>query len=227
MRLFAIVVVPALALALVAVPSLAADQTVQAGAGGYAAFSPSSVTISEGETVTWTNSGGTHNVHFDDGFQDPPAPSSANWTVKRMFATAGSYRSQCDFHGAGMSGRVIVQQPGGNPPPPTDTTAPDIDSLKVAPATFCNKASDRCPKRGARLRFTIDEVADIAGKIIRRKDGKQMSTLKIDAKSGPNDLKFTGKGLKNGKYLLELTAEDAAGNTSPVNRTGFKVAAKR
>lgn len=227
MRRPAIALVLAAATALAATPARAADQSVQAGAGGYAAYSPSSVTILEGESVTWTNYSGTHNVHFDDGFQEPMAPSSSNWTVKRTFALAGDYRYHCDFHGAGMSGRVIVQPPGGGPPPPGDMTAPDIDSLRIVPATFCNKASDRCPKRGARLRFTIDEAADVAGRIVRRKDSKQVGTLKIDAKPGSNSLKFTGKGLKNGKYLLELTAEDAAGNASPVNRTGFKIAASR
>jgi plastocyanin len=214
----------ALGLALTTAPSLAADQEVHAGAGGYTAFSPSTVTILQGETVTWKNDGGTHNVHFDDNsFQDPPAPSSASWTVQRSFQTAGTYKYRCDNHGIYMTGTVVVQAPGGG----GDTTAPDIDSLRVTPATFCNKASDKCPKRGARLRFTIDEDAEVTGSIIRRKDGVKVGSLKVDAKSGANDFKFTGKGLKLGKYRLDLVAEDASSNKSPVNKTGFKIATKR
>src|SRR5918912_1371511 len=220
MRRLAASIPAVLALALATAPSLAADESVQATTSNT--FSPASVTIAPGESVTWTNVGGNpHNVHFDDGFTDPPTPSSSNWTTKRTFDAPGDYRYHCDFHGTAMSGRVVVMDP--NAPPP-DTTAPDIDSLRVNPSTFCNKASDMCPKRGARLRFSIDEAAAVAGTIIRRKDGKRVGTLKLDAKVGSNDVKFTGRGLKNGKYLLQLVATDAAANKSAVNKPGFKIA---
>ena len=226
MRRLAVSIPVALGLMLAAAPSLAADQSVQASG---LSFTPTSVTIGVGESVTWTNpGGGTHNVHFEDGQFDVPASPSPSWPaeVKRTFGAAGTYRYFCEQHGgaggSGMSGTVVVKEGGAG-----DTTAPDIDSLRVTPATFCNKASDKCPKRGARLRFTIDEDAEVTGSIIRRKDGVKVGSLKVDAKSGPNDFKFTGKGLKLGKYRLDLVAEDAASNKSPVNKTGFKIATQR
>ena len=216
-----------LALSVVSAPSLAADYAVRATSSST--FSPQTVTVNVGDTVTWRNDGGFHNVHFEDGsFEQPADPSFAPWTVSRDFKTPGTFKYFCEQHqNTGMVGTVVVQESGAPPPPPSDTTGPDIDSLRIAPATFCNKKTDACPKRGARLRFTIDEAADVSGKIIRRSDKRQVGTLSIDAKVGSNSFAFSGKGLKLGKYLLELTARDATGNTSPVNRTGFKVATKR
>jgi plastocyanin len=84
-------------------------------------FSPADVTVSQGETVTWTNGGGEHNVKFEDGtFEQPAAPSTTAWTVSRTFGQTGSFRYYCEEHGLpgfGMAGTVTVVSPGGTPPP--------------------------------------------------------------------------------------------------------------
>ena len=95
--------------------ALAADQTVTATSGNQ--FSPSSVVINQGDTVTWNNGGGLHNVHFDDNSYDMPAtPSAAAWSVSRTFSTLGTFRYYCEAHGGpngvGMSGVVSVNGPG-------------------------------------------------------------------------------------------------------------------
>jgi plastocyanin len=94
---------------------LAANQTVTAQP--TLTFSPSSVVINQGDTVTWNNGGGLHNVHFDDGTFDMPAtPSSAAWSVSNTFNSPGMFRYYCEVHGgpngAGMSGVVWVNGPG-------------------------------------------------------------------------------------------------------------------
>ena len=99
------------------VPGLGANQAVTAG-GTSNSFRPGTVTVAAGESVTWTNAGGSHNVKFDDGaFEQPAAPSSSAWTVSRTFTTAGTYRYYCELHGgaggAGMSGTVVVTSPAG------------------------------------------------------------------------------------------------------------------
>ena len=229
MRAIRVVLPLALVAALAASPSLAADQTVRATPSNT--FSPSTVTVNVGDTVTFTNDGGFHNVKFEDGaFEEPSEPSFSSWTVKRTFTAPGQFRYFCEQHGSagggGMAGTVVVQ--GGDGPPPTDTTAPDIDSARESPATFCTKKTSKCPKTGARLRFTIDEDADVAGVIVRRSDGKQVGkTLAFDARAGKNSFKFSGKGLARGKYRIELTATDAAGNVAPTVRVSFKIASKR
>jgi plastocyanin len=105
---------------LLAVPAVAADQSVTTTAGSQ--FSPDDVTIDMGDTVTWNNgSRGFHNVVFNDGsFTDPPAPSTDPWNVDRTFETPGIFRYHCGFHGAAMRGVVRVRDATGNVPEPVE-----------------------------------------------------------------------------------------------------------
>jgi plastocyanin len=108
------ILVALLALALPA-PSLAANATVTAT--GASIFTPRGVTVDPGDTVTWNNAGGFHNVHFDDeSFVQPQFPTGTAWSVSRTFTNPGTYRYYCQLHGApngvGMSGTVIVRSPG-------------------------------------------------------------------------------------------------------------------
>ena len=62
-------------------------------------FSPATVTVAQGDSVTWANAGGLHNVFFDDGsFAQPPTPSFAGWTVSRTFDAVGSFTYYCEAH---------------------------------------------------------------------------------------------------------------------------------
>lgn len=76
-------------------------------------FSPSSVTIAAGATVTWQFSGATHNVTF--GSQKPEGgdipDTSPGASVARTFGVAGTYAYLCTRHN-GMSGQVVVQATG-------------------------------------------------------------------------------------------------------------------
>lgn len=75
------------------------------------AFSPSSITVSVGATVTWANndtldhtvsSTGASPVSFDSGIVPP------GYTYTRTFDTAGTYTYKCNLH-PDMTGTVIVQ----------------------------------------------------------------------------------------------------------------------
>jgi plastocyanin len=79
-------------------------------------FSPSSVTIRSGGTVTWTwGSQGQHNVIGDDAKTPPRSgnTTAAPNTYSFTFSTPGTYRYYCEAHGqkngVGMSGTVTVQ----------------------------------------------------------------------------------------------------------------------
>jgi plastocyanin len=91
-------------------------------------FTPATVTITAGGTVTWEFSGSTHNVTFT-GARPPagniPDQSPGN-TVSRTFPTAGNYLYECTRH-SGMTGEVIVTGGGSEPPV--------LTSLAVTPAT--------------------------------------------------------------------------------------------
>jgi Copper binding proteins, plastocyanin/azurin family len=83
-------------------------------------FVQSDVTVTVGEKVTWTNTGGTHNVVFDDGMFTQPAtammPSGWPPIVSRTFSQAGDYTYYCQLHRSiGMTGTVHVVAAGAPP----------------------------------------------------------------------------------------------------------------
>ena len=78
-------------------------------------FSPANITINQGDTVTWTNGGGFHNVNGTlstypnnpEGFGNNV--SSSSWSLQHIFNISGTYNYQCDPHTAmGMVGTVVV-----------------------------------------------------------------------------------------------------------------------
>jgi len=95
-------------------------------------FSPQSVTIGVGGSVTWRFGGSTHNVTFGalkptGGNISDTSPGNA---VSRTFTTAGTYDYQCTRHN-GMTGRVVVQATDPGPGAGTGTLA----SVSATPAS--------------------------------------------------------------------------------------------
>ena len=91
-------------------PALGANATVNLSG---TSFTAANVTVFQGETVTWNNTGGLHNVHFDDNsYVMPSPPQNAPWTRSRTFNAPGTFRYYCEVHGGpggvGMSGTVTV-----------------------------------------------------------------------------------------------------------------------
>jgi plastocyanin len=109
---------PVILAALLAVPARAANFDVAAG-GTDLVFTPATLNIQVGDTVTWHNAGGFHSVVADDNsFSDGP-PSSDPWMFVHTFTTAGTVGYHCAEHGApgvGMFGTIHVAATG---PPPT------------------------------------------------------------------------------------------------------------
>lgn len=91
-----------------------ATKTVNATAS--LAFDPASLAVTAGDTVTFAFGNVEHNVFFD-AQNDAPADISgrnAQVSVRRVFATVGTYRYTCHIHPS-MSGTVVVRAPGGTP----------------------------------------------------------------------------------------------------------------
>jgi plastocyanin len=93
-------------------------------------FSPANLTINAGDTVTFTNAGGFHNVVTSngsgsfrcaagcDGHGGNGAPSGSSWSATVPFNTAGSFEFHCEIHVSdGMVGAITV-----NAAPPPSTT---------------------------------------------------------------------------------------------------------
>jgi plastocyanin len=165
----------------------AANQTVTALSGPNR-FEPATVTVNQGEMVTWNNGSGTHNVQFNDGSYEMPAnPDSSSWSVSRTFNTPGTFSYICRQHGASMSGTVVVlpapppgppppgppapapippggSPPGGNPPPTVGDPAP----LPLLTVTL--KVSDATPLAGKRVR--------VFGVVRPARDGRKVQIQK-------------------------------------------------
>jgi len=119
-----------LALLLCVLNGAASAAIVNVG-GGPNSFAPQTITISAGDSITFVNKGGFHNVVADDGsFRCARGcdgdgsggsgnASFSNWVATVKFNTPGTIGYFCEIHGMpgqGMFGTIIVQ--GAPPPPP-------------------------------------------------------------------------------------------------------------
>ncbi len=115
-----------LTLALLAALPAAAQHTMNAQPN--LTFSPNQLTINVGDTVTFSNNGGIHNViasgaasfRCATGCDDQGgngAPTGAAWSFTRTFTTAGTVNIICELHGsAGMTATITVVGGGGAQP---------------------------------------------------------------------------------------------------------------
>ena len=80
---------------------------------GMLAFEPSTINISEGDTVKFINNKlAPHNAVFDghEELSHPDLAFAPGESWEETFTTAGTYEFYCEPHrGAGMVGKVIVQ----------------------------------------------------------------------------------------------------------------------
>jgi plastocyanin len=208
--------------------ALAANQTVTAKSAPNE-FVSNDVTVNVNEMVTWTNAGGTHNVHFDDNSFVMPmteSPAGPAWPVSRTFGTVGTFRYYCEPHGGpngvGMSGIVRVVQPsggdppggdpppGGNPPPggtppgddPPGGGGPGPGSLPLL--TVSLKVSDSTPPAGKRVRlFGVVRPARDGRKVQIQKRGRngQFKTI------ATTRLKDAGAAKSAFSLLLRVAAD--------------------
>jgi plastocyanin len=116
-------------------------------------YSPATITVTVGTTVTWTNTGTViHSVTADGGAFDssPSCPTgpciNPGSAFSHVFATAGTFTYHCRVH-SNMHGTVIVQAAAA----PTTTTQPG------SPATdrgLAGTATTAAAASGPQLAFT-------------------------------------------------------------------------
>lgn len=134
---------PALAALLAAAIILAAAASAQrphsAGAASAAvsiadfAFSPGTVTVGVGDTVTWTNNdaGIPHTVSSDSGSELASGQLAGGASYQKTFSAAGTFAYHCDIHPS-MTGQVVVT---GAAATATSTIAPTNTPTPAATAT--------------------------------------------------------------------------------------------
>ena len=160
-------------------------------------FSPKDLTITAGDTVIWTNSGGTHNV---DGKTSvfPLNPVSfgndvgSGWTYKFVFNTAGTYDYQCDPHASlGMVGKIVV-----NPKSVTSSQilADGTEKLFLYPNPATQNIELFVPRKYEPV-ISL-KVYSITGELCDQKIFSENSgSLKLDISN-----------YKNGIYMMEINA---------------------
>ncbi len=84
-------------------------------------FSPQNLTIQVGESVTWTNNSGTHNINgTQTTFPNNPESFTSGgpafgWMFTHVFNLPGTYNYHCDPHSSlGMTGTITVVAPPAN-----------------------------------------------------------------------------------------------------------------
>jgi len=68
-------------------------------------FTPKTITVKAGATVTWVNKEGTHTVSADDDSWSSPT-LKAGETFSHKFDSPGTYRYHCSFHGSAGGGNM-------------------------------------------------------------------------------------------------------------------------
>ena len=112
-RILTLVGLCAVAAMIVMPEARAGDATVRRTSDNE--FTPSSVTVAVGDSVTFQWQGGFHNVVFDDGPNsgDPVSQDGKTWS--RTFDAAGSFHFVCEVHESiGMEGTITVQGDPGD-----------------------------------------------------------------------------------------------------------------
>ena len=221
--------------AIAAVPAQAQDP-VTVEAGNYS-FTPASVTVAIGQTVRFTNAGGTHNVHFNGeaSLFAPALPSGAAWLAgpSKTFLTAGEYRFVCDPHqDLGMQGTVVVQASAVEPvpsPPTPGAPAPGapapaaIRRLELARERVCTQPGPTCRRPGVVLRVDLTARGKLTGRLERKPLGRRLAYRPFGRvalgtlPAGLRSVRFTrtasGRRLTAGRYRLQVALDGRAART--------------
>ena len=93
-------------------PAFAATHVIAVGPNGSLTFSPSTITIPSGDTITFQSTASlAHNAVSDDGTTfNSGALAVGPWTYVTPPLATGSYPFHCEAHvGFGMVGTITVQ----------------------------------------------------------------------------------------------------------------------
>ena len=216
-----------------AAPAAAAQVEVKAVDAGLT-WDRTTVPITAGDTVVWSFAGTAevHNVAAETpnwSYASVPGKPAPNGMF--TFEAPGVYGFVCQVH-SGMQGTVEVSGADGSPPPagsgapppppgqlplPSDMPEPGPLETGGLDATGPSVSGLRLRRSGAgaRISLRVSERARVTVRLVRA--GKVVRTRHA---RGAGRLRLTvgGKGLAAGRYRVEVTARDVAGNASAPRR---------
>jgi plastocyanin len=205
----------AVAVAALAAPSALADsQAVTARIANV--FAPARVAVRPGESVTFTNEGGEHNMIWNDGAPALPGPRAVppdQWPpggAVRRFDRAGRYRYYCELHGDpaadfGMVGYVYVNAAGAVPP--------TLSSLTAA-----------ATRTGVLVGFRASRAGSARATFFRRVGARYVRqwSAAIPARQGANSRRLT-RALAAGSHRVDVVLTDSDRLSSDPRTKTFRV----
>ena len=176
--------------------------TVPVGVGDNF-FSPSTVRINPGDTVSWGWQGSDqHNVVSTSGQSERfRSPLQSSGSYNRAFPNRGRFTYFCEVHPTDMRGAVEV-----GPPPFPDTILPRLRGLRASPSSGA-----------VRLTFRLSERATVTASL----RGATRKRVRRRLRRGRRSI--TIRSLKAGRHRATLVARDGAGNRSRAAVVRFRV----
>jgi len=191
-------------------------------------WSPADVTIQTGDTVTWTNQQGFHNVVVGtERLNNPGFPGDDSWrpSPQKTFTTPGSYPYLCEVHGS-MTGTITVT--GDGEPTPTPTPTPTPEPEPVPPPGGGSGSDTEAPTlSGVSLSsgsgsvvvdFTVSEAATLNARLVAS-DGT-VEGFRAHSQAGSWTIE---RSVPAGRYRAELWATDSWGNRSSTHTEEVRI----
>lgn len=134
---------------LTATPAAAAGHAVDMA---HYAFAPATITVSAGDTVTWTNHDqAPHDVTTTSApvaIKSPTLSTGQSWTY--TFTTPGTYSYYCSIH-PDMQAKIVVQPAATAAAPPAPAGSGSQPSKQVKPVAPRQPAGQPVPQPGAAM----------------------------------------------------------------------------
>jgi plastocyanin len=201
-----------------AMPAVAAESDVEVGSFKFA---PASVTVQQGDAVTWSWAGPdvNHTITSDpgqaDSFESHPTVATSQvtgpppgGTYSHTFTTPGSFTYFCRVHPS-MQGKVVVTPAapgaagqGGGPAAQGTPGAAGHPTFKecLSQRNFIIRLRQA---GGVHLKSADVKVNGKAVEVVPRKiDGRRRLTARVDL-----------RGLPSGQYTVDITAKTSKGGT--------------
>lgn len=155
-------------------------------------WSPNNLTIQQGDSVTWINSGpGIHNINGTTATYPSNPESFGNlstgnsWTYGHRFNIPGTYSFRCDVHASNMTGTLTVNSSAG---------IEDVQRLSVTIGP--NPASTFLSIKCNEAQYTVN-LYDMLGNKVLSKKMESNETLDISK-------------LNSGLYWIEINTENGS-----------------
>jgi plastocyanin len=168
-------------------------------------FTPTLDTITAGDVVRWTNTGGAHNVVADDNsFTSGPVSSSA-WVYEHTFNSPGTNPYYCAQHGGpggvGMSGVIVVR------------TATDIKDKNIPLDKFSLKQNYPNPfNPSTSIQYTIGIKQFVSLKVFNILGNEVAALVNEEKPAGTYEVTFNAKNFPSGVYLYKLQTGPSTGS---------------